>query len=138
MRSAIASAVLALMCASAMTGCSLPRVAAEVPPPPSPTVYFYTTVYLYTSADFDDLRETNFDHYLRTQKILSAANEICRPGPPQYLTRFDGADPRCGYMWMTSYPPKKMLSFRLDTVRYIALVTITNLPDELVKIDLQR
>jgi hypothetical protein len=131
MRRAIASAVLGLMCASAMTGVSLAQVAAEAPPPPR-------TVYLYQSADLDDLRETNINHYLRAQKILAVANEICRPGPPQYLARFDDADPHCGSMWMTSYPPKKVLSFRLDSVHYIALVTITNIPDKVVKIGPER
>jgi hypothetical protein len=87
-------------------------------------------------ADLEHLRETNFNHYLRAKKILAAANEICRPGPEKiYLARFGGADPHCGAMWMTSYPPKKLLSFRLDSVQYIALVTITNLRGKLLNID---
>jgi len=43
-------------------------------------------------------------------------------------------------LWMTSDPPKKLLTFRLDTVRYVALVTVTvgNNRGKLVKIDARR
>jgi hypothetical protein len=131
MRRAITSAVLGLLCVGALTGAPLAQVTVKTPSPPP-----RMSVRLDGPADLEHLRETNFNHYLRAKKILAAANEICRPGPEKiYLARFGGADPHCGAMWMTSYPPKKLLSFRLDSVQYIALVTITNLRGKLLNID---
>jgi hypothetical protein len=87
-----------------------------------------TEVHLDGPADLQHLRETNFNHYLRARKILAAANEICRPGPLKtYLTQFSDADPHCDFMVLTSFPPKKVLSFRLDTVHYMALITLSNI-----------
>jgi len=119
MRRAIASVVLGLVSASTLTGAALAEDATKSPPP--------TWVHLDSPADLEHLRETNFNHYLRAKQILAAANEICHPGPEKiYPARFVDADPYCGMMWMTSYPPKKLLSFRLDAVHYIALVTVTS------------
>ncbi|MGB6451554.1 MAG: hypothetical protein WBE92_12450 [Steroidobacteraceae bacterium] len=130
MRRTITSAVLGLLCASALTGTSLAQVTAKAPWPST-----RMSVRRDGPADLEHLRETNVNHYLRAKKILAAANEICRPGPRQpYPVRFEGADPQCGAMWLTSYPPKKLLSFRLDHVQYIALVTITNLRGKVLKI----
>jgi len=93
------------------------------------------TVYLNGVADLEHLRDTNFYHYLRAKKILAAANEICRPRPePTHLARFNGAEPQCGSMWMTSLPPKKQLRFHLGSVYYVALVTVTG-NAKLVQID---
>jgi len=128
MREAITPVVVGLLSATATSVCAAQAsaaahaaVAAEAPATIGPA-----TVRLYTSADLEHLRETNLYHYLRAEKILAAANEICRPKATQtYLARFNDADPRCGSMWMTSFPPKKQLSFHLDNVYYIALVTVT-------------
>lgn len=124
---ALGSVFLGLLCASSSAGLSLAQAPAKVPPP---------VVRLYGEADLERLRQSNLDHYRRAQRILAAANEICRPGKQQqtYLARFAGADPRCeALMWKTSNPPKKELQFRLDDVRYIALVTITDSPARVVK-----
>jgi hypothetical protein len=84
-------------------------------------------VHLNGAADLEQLRATNFNHYLRAQKILAAANEICQPEPPHsYPTRFNGDYVSCESMfWLTSNPPKKVLVFHLDDVGYIALVSVT-------------
>ena len=119
-RRTITPAVLGLLSATAMTSPYAAQLPAKAPPPPP------RTVYLAGIADLEHLRETNFYHYLRAKKILAAANEICRPKPEQtYFARFNGADPQCGAMWMTSLPPKKELTFHLDGVYYVALVTVT-------------
>jgi Nucleotidyltransferase len=131
MRRTKGSAVLGLLCATAVTGTSGAQVlpiSTEAPRSP-------TTVYLYGATDLEYLRETNFNHYVRAQRILAAANEICRAGPERtYLARFDGADPHCNDFWKTSNPPKKQLSFHLDSVHYIALVSVTASPGKPVKL----
>jgi hypothetical protein len=126
MRRASGYALVGLFCAASLAGASPAKVA-----PPSPR----TSVYLNSAADLEHLRESNFNHYLRAQKILAAANEICRPGKETtYFARFDGADPRClAMLWKTSNPPKKQLTFKLDDVRYIALVSVTDNPARIVK-----
>lgn len=85
-------------------------------------------VHLNGPADLEHLRMTNFYHYLRAKKILAAANEICRPESARtYRALFKDANAQCaGMMWLTSFPPKKLLTFRLDNVHYVALVTMTN------------
>jgi hypothetical protein len=97
----------------------------SVPPPPSPPTKVW--VHLNGVADLERLRATNFNHYLRAQKILAAANEICRPGAAHTIpTRFIADYPNCeSSMWLTSNPPKKLLTFHLDDVGYIARVSVT-------------
>jgi hypothetical protein len=126
MRRASGYAVLGLFCAALPAGACL----AQVPAKPLPR-----TVYLYGAADLDHLRDTNFNHYLRAQKVLAAANEICRPGKQTtYFARFGGTDPRClAMLWKTSNPPKKQLTFTLDDDHYVALVTVTDNPARIVK-----
>jgi len=119
MQKAVSSAVLGLLSAIVLTGAALGN------DPVGPQVQSF--VHLDTLADLEDLRQTNLNHYLRAQKILAAANEICNLGPDKtYLTRFAEAHPRCEQAtWRMSNPPKKELSFRLDDVQYLALVTVT-------------
>ena len=82
-------------------------------------------VTLNSAADLERLRHTNLPHYLRAQKIIAAANVICHPGSPgSSAARFDEPGPHCGELWLASNPPKKVLSFDLDDVHYIALVTV--------------
>ena len=140
MRKAIGSAVIGLLLgATALCGVSWgqawssPGVSPppnqdwslhSTPPPPSPPTRLW--VHLNGVADLEHLRATNFSHYLRARKILAAANEICQPGPAQtFPTRFSSDYPSCEGMWLTSYPPKKHLTFHLDDVGYVALVSVT-------------
>jgi len=92
-------------------------------------------VYLDGQADLDRLRATNPGHYARAERIMAAANELCRPtqGDVSYA-RFDARDISCVEMLVkTSNPPKRQISFTLDDTRYIALVVITNDPARLVR-----
>lgn len=92
------------------------------PPPPHTRVW----VHLNGVADLERLRATHFSHYLRALPILAAANEICQPGPARPTpARFDGDPLSCGGPWFMSYPPKKLLTFHLDDVGYLALVSVT-------------
>jgi hypothetical protein len=141
MRRAIGSTVVGLLGVTALAGVSFGQAWSSAappsptrdwpdwslrstPPPPSPPTRMW--VHLNGAADLEHLRATNFNHYLRAQRILAAANEICQPGPAHsYPTRFNGAYLNCESMWFTSNPPKKLLTFHLDEVGYIALVSVT-------------
>jgi hypothetical protein len=129
MQKAVSSAVLSLLSAFVLTGAALGNGPVE---PPA-----QGTIHLDTQADLEDLRQTNLNHYLRARTILAAANEICSFGPDKtYMTRFADAHPRCGQaMWKMSHPPKKELSFQLDDVHYVALVTVTRNAGEPVLTD---
>jgi len=87
-----------------------------------------------------ELRAANPVHYARAQKILAAANQLCRPttGKVEYA-KFDAKNISCiRSLIKTSNPPKRELSFRLDDTRYIALVTLTDDPPRLVAAGPQR
>jgi hypothetical protein len=121
--------ILGALCASAG-----PAALADEPVPAQPMP---KTVYLYGAADLEHLRETNFNHYQRAQRILAQGEELCRPGPPtvQYA-QFEATGLHCqAALLMTSNPPKKQLEFNLDDVHYIALVTITGDQPRLMKAD---
>jgi hypothetical protein len=97
-------------------------------------------VYLDDPASLAGLRAANPGHYARAQKILAAANQLCRPkaGEVEYA-KFDAKNISCQRTLIkTSNPPKRQISFRLDDTQYIALVTLTDDPARLVAADLQR
>jgi hypothetical protein len=140
MRKAIGSAVIGLLLGTtALSGVSSGQALSSAAPPPSPAQDWSlhstppppsppTRVWVHLNGvhDLEHLRATNFNHYLRARKILAAANEICQPGPAQtFPARFSSDYPSCEGMWLTSYPPKKHLTFHLDDVGYIALVSVT-------------
>jgi hypothetical protein len=141
MRRASGAAVVGLLVASALSGVAFAQAWSNAPPPSPPperngsldlmpppsSPATRVWVHLNGAADLERLRVTNFNHYLRAQPILAAANEICQPGPTHsYPTRFNGDYLNCESMfWLTSNPPKKVLVFHLDDVGYIALVSVT-------------
>lgn len=88
------------------------------------SVVIQPPVRLYTADDLANLRATNPDHYARAVRLIAAANRLCQPGQPK-LQNTDGRDITCGFLLLASNPPKRELSFRLDGIRYLALVTIT-------------
>jgi hypothetical protein len=138
MRTAIGAAMVGVLGATALSGlCSGPAWSSSAPspptrdwsrhalsPPPSPPTRIW--VHLNGVTDLEHLRATNFPHYLRARRILAAANEICQAGPSHaYPARFAGDYPNCeSAVWLPSNPPKKRLTFHLDDVGYIALVSV--------------
>lgn len=85
------------------------------------------TVYLDGPRALAQLEATNPNHYARVQRILAAANHLCRPGPGEVLHVAGSRDEHCaGQLLLTSNPPQWRLSFRLDDTRYVALVVITD------------
>jgi hypothetical protein len=97
-------------------------------------------VHLDDAASLAELRATNPGHYARAQKILAAANHLCRPtaGEVEYA-KFDAKNISCiRSLVKTSNPPKREISFRLDDTQYVALVTLTDDPPRLVAAGPQR
>jgi hypothetical protein len=91
-------------------------------------------VYLDDSASLAQLRTTNPTHYARAQKIIDAANQLCRPTAAEVeYAKFDAKNISCiRTLVKTSNPPKRQISFRLDDTVYIALVTLTDDPPKLL------
>jgi hypothetical protein len=90
------------------------------------------TVYLGGPSDLARLREVNPAHYARAQRVLAAANQLCRPGPGQLQEVVGAQDSKCAdSLLRTSNPPKWEITFRLDDTRYVALVVLTDDPPRL-------
>src|ERR1700730_80497 len=97
-------------------------------------------VHLDGPASLAALRATNPGHYARAQKILAAADHLCRPNAGEVdYAKFDAKNIACiRSLIKTSNPPKRESSFRLDDTQYIALVTLTDDPPRLVAAGPQR
>ena len=111
----------------ALTGACATGVAADEAPLTSPPS---RTVYLNGPADLAQLRKVNPAHYARAERILAAANHLCRPGPGELEQAAQEArDLNCdASIFRASNPPKWQITFRLDDTRYVALVTVTDDP----------
>lgn len=111
----------------ALTGtCATPALAHETERLTSPPV---RTVYLDGPSDLARLRELNPAHYARAQRILTAANHLCRPVRGQVQELAGARDLKCaGPFLKTSNPPKWQITFTLDDTRYVALVVVTDDP----------
>jgi hypothetical protein len=110
----------------AVTGaCAATAVADETPltTPPS------RTVYLDGPTDLARLQKANPAHYARAERVLAAANHLCRPGPGELKEAAGARDLTCdGTLFRTSNPPKWQIKFTLDDTRYVALVAVTDDP----------
>jgi len=106
-----------------------PGAPDKVPDKPSDKVVFLN------GPALAELRATNPDHYARAQRILAAANHLCRPRVPHvYRAKFNARDLSCVWLQlMTSNPPKSRISFRLDDTRYVAWVAMTDDPPRPVR-----
>ncbi len=117
---AVAAAFTAALTASGIQTAAAGDIPAQV---------FDRTVYL-DARGLEELRTTNPDHYARAQRILAAANHLCRPHMPEvYLAQSGVRDFSCAPMLLlTSLPPKREIGFRLDNTRYVARVVVTDDP----------
>lgn len=99
-----------------------------------------SVVYLDGPNSLAELRAANPGHYVRAQKILTAANALCRPTPGEAeYAKFDAKNIECARSLLkTSNPPKREIRFRLDDTQYIALVTVTDDPPKPVAASSQR
>jgi hypothetical protein len=99
------------------------------------SVETHPPVRLDTPQDLANLRATNPDHYARAQRLIAAANLLCHPGRPQLQsTDLNSRDISCGHVFLTSNPPKREITFKLDSTTYVALVTITADPPKPVPV----
>ena len=98
---------------------------------PVDPVVFKPPVHLDSPAALAQLRKTNPDHYARAMRLMESANSLCRPGAPK-LQNADGRDISCAMLLLTSNPPKRALSFTLDSTPYVAIVTVTADPPQLM------
>ena len=101
----------------------------------SDSVEIHPSVRLDTPEDLANLRATNPAHYARAQRVLAAANVLCHPGQPQLQsTDLNSRDISCGHVFLTSNPPKREITFKLDSTTYVALVTVTADPPKPVQV----
>jgi hypothetical protein len=127
--------ISALVFAIGMASCAL---ATAGPPAADPSAVSWAAqspykqlnvVRLDTKEALDNLRSTNPRHYAIARKILAAANQICdaRDAAPLRM-KFAAQDVGClSSFWLTSFPPKRSLSFKIDDTIYTALVEVRDL-----------
>jgi hypothetical protein len=125
MRWKLVSLALAAACPAAQLGIGMEALAGDQ----TPAGAAEEVVYLDASA-LARLQLTNPNHYARAQRILTAANYLCRPRAPDlYLARFGAQDLSCTpKLLLTSNPPQWRIRFRLDHTRYLATVFVTDDP----------
>jgi hypothetical protein len=119
----IASLAGALSVSAGPAGAGAPSALS----PPSETIEL-------DAAGLAQLRQSNPNHYARAQRILTAANYLCRPRAPDlFLTTLGAQDLSCQQMLLqTSNPPQWRIAFRLDERRYAASIVVTDDPAHLV------
>ncbi len=107
----------------------LPALADE----PAATAPPRQTVYLEGPRDLARLRQINPAHYARAQRVLAAADHLCRPLAARLQPIAGSRDVRCeGRLLFTSNPPQWQMTFTLDDTRYVAMVVIHDDPPRLV------
>ena len=77
----------------------------------------------------DSLAAENPNHHRRALDLIRVAEKLpCKLGPPRTLeAKADGEKFSCTpTILMTSFPPKRRVSFTLDDTRYQTVVTITD------------
>jgi hypothetical protein len=73
------------------------------------------------------LQRSNPTHYAKIQKILDRLPLQPEAKVPRWIqANFDARDATYGLMLLTSFPPKRRVSFTLDDTRYEAIVTLAN------------
>jgi len=82
----------------------------------------------------EQLRTERPKHFKAITEILQVAERV--PCPDRRLeairTRYDMCDLECNFLVLTSFPPKRRLSFALDETNYVATVTLKDAGGRLV------
>lgn len=79
------------------------------------------------------LQHSNPVHYKRVRKILDGVLRQKDAQVPGWIqANFNGRDVAYGPTVLTSHPPKRRLSFALDTTRYEATIVLTNVTGQIV------
>lgn len=85
------------------------------------------TIDLNTPGILEALKEKNPAHYQAVEKILANVAHVPDLAVKRWLqVEFNAKDAQYGYAILTSYPPKKDLSFRLDDTRYRARIVLVD------------
>ena len=129
MRRKLSTAAFAAACTASLMASGIRTVAAGDTGSQVPG----GTVYL-DARSLEELRATNPDHYARAERILAAANHLCRPQLPEAtLVEFRMQDFFCTpELLLTSLPPQRELRFQLDHTHYVARVFVTDDPPRAV------
>ncbi len=108
----VATAVLALFwTAVAAAGDATPRRAIDLNAP----------------SALEALQRSNPTHYEKIRKILEGVLQRPDTDVPRWIqTNFAAHEVSYVPIVLTSHPPKRRLSFALDTTRYEAVVVLTN------------
>ena len=88
------------------------------------------------AGTLDAIERADPARFRKLAKIIRIATETdCGSAATILKTRFEVKDARCETMLlMTSDPPKRRLSFRLDETAYVANITVRNAGGKLVPI----
>lgn len=87
----------------------------------------HTAIDLNEPGALDRLARDNPDHYTKIRKILAEVDEIPERSVDRWMkTQFNATDITYSPYLLTSNPPKKELSFTLETTHYEALLTLTH------------
>ena len=114
----VAVAALALLWSSV--------AAAQAPTP-------HRTVDLDAPGALEALERSNPAHHEKVRRILEGVVQRRDADVPRWMqASFAARDVSYAPIVLTSDPPKRRLSFVLDTTRYQAVVTLTNMRGEIV------
>ena len=84
-------------------------------------------------TQLEALQHSNPVHYEKVRKILDGVLQQRDAQVPRWIqVNFDGRDVAYGPIVLTSHPPKRRLSFALDTTRYEATIVLTNVTGQIV------
>ena len=79
------------------------------------------------------LQRSNPDHYEKIRKIVEGVLQRPDADVPRWIqATFAGTDVSYVPIVLTSHPPKRRLSFALDTIRYEIVLTLTNVRGDIV------
>ncbi len=79
------------------------------------------------------LQYNNPAHYQKIQEIIAGLFRHPQSEVPRWIkTSYNGRDVSYSLYLLTSYPPKRRLSFALDDARYRAVVTLTHVKAEII------
>ena len=80
------------------------------------------------SGVLEKLQQNNPEHYQKIQEIIAGLYKQPDSGVPHWIqTTFNAQDISYRPILLTSYPPKRRISFTLDNTHYKAILTLTDL-----------
>jgi hypothetical protein len=82
------------------------------------------TVYL-NNVVLEELKKSKPRHYAQAMRVMNASDSLCAPGAMQTWKVLNLPPSHCtGEILKTSHPPKRQITFFVDDIRYIVLVTL--------------